>query len=97
MNTISKSLLLISILASGCRGVVVEKPAQPQATIIPGSPGPSYIWIGDSWAWDNSSRVYVYQQGRWAAPKKSKAVWVDGHWKRTKGGWKYVKGYWKVR
>lgn len=97
MSTIQKLSLVIVILISGCRSVAIEQPAQPQPTIIPASPGPAYIWIGDSWAWDNRSRVYVYQQGRWAQPKKSRAVWVNGHWRKVRGGWKYAKGYWKRR
>jgi hypothetical protein len=92
---ISKLLVVTLFSIAGCRGVVVEKPAQPQATIMPSPPGPSYIWVGDSWHWNNQSQLYVFQQGRWAEPKKSKAVWVDGYWKKTRSGWKYVRGYWK--
>jgi hypothetical protein len=95
MNTRLKSFLVIVVLISGCRSVVMEKPAEPQATMIPSSPGPTYLWIGNSWAWDNQSQLYVFREGRWAEPKKSRAVWVDGYWKKTKGGWKYIRGYWK--
>jgi hypothetical protein len=97
MNTISKSLLLAGLLVTGCRAVVVDKPAEPQATIIPSSPGPTYVWVGDSWAWDNRSHVYVVRPGYWTVPKKKKAVWVDGHWVKKRGGWKYVRGHWKQR
>ena len=95
MKTIFKPLVIIALLISGCRGVVVEKPAQRQATMIPDSPGPTFVWVGDSWNWNNQSQLYVFQEGRWAEPKKSNAVWVDGYWKKTRGGWKWVRGYWK--
>lgn len=83
------------ILVSGCRGVVLERPIDPSGTIIPNSPGPAYVWIGDSWAWDSQSQLYIYQAGRWAKPKKSQAAWVDGYWKKSRSGWRYVRGYWK--
>jgi hypothetical protein len=83
------------MLLSSCRGVVVERPENPKETLLPSSPGPTYVWVNDSWDWNNQSRVYVAQPGYWAKPKKSNLVWVEGRWVRTRGGWKYNKGYWK--
>jgi|SRR5688572_17856702 len=88
-------LFALILLLSSCRGVVVEKPEGPKETILPSSPGPTYVWISDSWDWDNQTSVYVVQPGYWSEPKKNNVVWVDGHWVKKRGGWKYVKGYWK--
>lgn len=89
-------MLLAALLFSGCRAVVVDKPEPPTATIIPNSPGPDYVWINDSWDWNNRTRVYVLQPGRWVEPRRN-AVWVDGRWVRTRGGWKYIRGHWRRR
>lgn len=84
--------ILVLLLFSGCR-VVVERPANPEILILPASPGPGFIYINDSWRWNNRARTYSTSPGYWAKPKRSN-LWVDGHWRKTRGGWKYVKGHW---
>lgn len=96
MGLIKLLLLLFALaLLVSCRGVVVEKPEPARETLLPSSPGPTYVWINDSWDWNNQSRVYVIQPGYWVEPKKSDLVWVDGRWVRKRGGWKYIKGHWR--
>jgi hypothetical protein len=90
-----KSLLtfvIIATLISGCR-VVVDRPVRPDVILIPASPGPGYIYINDSWRWNQRAHSYRVSKGYWAKPKKS-SVWVDGHWRKTRGGWRYAKGHW---
>ncbi len=98
MNTLLKSaiiLILLSvilILFSGCR-TVVERPSNPEILIIPLSPGHDFIYINDSWRWNQRAHSYKVSKGYWAKPRKS-TVWVDGHWRKTRGGWKYAQGHW---
>jgi hypothetical protein len=94
MKLIVKLLCLAALFMSGCLAVVADQPAY-RSTPRPISPGPTYVWVGHSWVWDNRANVYVYREGYWTEPRRRSAVWVDGHWKQTRGGWKYVKGHWK--
>jgi hypothetical protein len=95
MKIILIAAVIITLLISGCRGVVVTQPEAPQATIIPASPGPTYVWVGDSWRWNG--QVYVIERGHWVKPKRNRVVWVDGRWVKTRGGWRYVEGHWERR
>ncbi len=47
--------------------------------IIPASPGPGFVYIGDSWRWNQRAKSYKVSNGHWVKPRRS-AVWVDGHW-----------------
>lgn len=80
---------------SACAATVTDRPVA-EATLAPASPGPTYVWVNDSWNWNRDARVYVVKPGYWVEPKR-KAVWVDGRWVKTRRGWKYAKGYWKYR
>jgi hypothetical protein len=98
MGLLKIVLLLFALaLLVSCRGVVVEKPESARETLLPSSPGTTYVWVNDSWNWNNQSRVYVIQPGYWIEPKKGNLVWVDGRWVKKRGGWKYVKGHWKQK
>lgn len=96
MKTSLPVFVIIVIIASGCGpGIVATRP-NAETSVPPEAPGPTYVWVTDSWNWNNQSRVYVIQPGYWAEPKRS-AVWVDGKWVKTRNGWKYKNGYWKYK
>jgi hypothetical protein len=92
-----KIIIFISatLLLSSCTAIVVDRPESPKAIVIPNSPGPNYVWIGDSWQWNRRARNYSPKPGYWAKPKRKSVVWVDGHWVNTRSGWKYIRGHWR--
>ncbi len=94
MKTILASILIIFLL-SGCKSVVTEQPSSSQVILIPATPGPNYVWVGDSWVWNQRTHSYRASPGYWVKPKKQSAMWVDGHWVKARGGWRYVKGHWR--
>lgn len=99
MNCIGYGTTIIILIIGlciqyGCRAVVTEQPSNSQILVIPASPGSGFIYINDSWRWNHRAHAYRVSNGYWVKPKKS-AVWVDGHWKQTRGGWKYANGHWR--
>ncbi len=96
LTSIIKLAVVVTVLSSlsGCRAVVVEQPSNPQIMVIPDSPGPGFIYIGDSWRWNQRERSYRVSRGHWVKPRRS-SVWVDGHWVQTRGGWRYAQGHWR--
>lgn len=62
-----------------------------------GSRGPApfagAVWIGPEWAWRGNR--YEAVPGYWAKPMHPRAVWVPGHWKRSRRGHIWVGGYWR--
>lgn len=79
---------------SGCRAVVADRPNNPEVIVIPVSPGQGHVYVGDSWRWNPRTHSYYVSRGHWTKPRRH-AVWVDGHWRQTRGGWRYTRGHWK--
>jgi len=94
MKTITRCIVVMALLLSGCSAVVLERPTEDAVVVIPDSPGPGLVWIPNSWEWDQRSHSYVQQKGYWVKPKR-KSVWVDGYWKKTRTGWRYINGHWR--
>ena len=95
MNLHGKAIFVIATILSGCGAAVVADMPVSETTLAPASPGPAYVWIGDSWSWDRSSNVYVMRPGYWTEPKRKNATWIEGRWIKTRRGWKYIDGHWR--
>lgn len=88
------------LLAAGCviaEPVVVHQPPPPptaQVEVVPGAPGPIYVWLPGYWAWRGPRLGYVWVAGRHAVPHPGHA-WVPGHWAPRPGGHVWVHGHWR--
>jgi len=97
MNSLVKLITFTPLVLFACSAAVVSERPAGEASIVPASPGPTYVWVGDSWSWDNTHRVYILVPGAWVEPKRKSSVWVNGRWVHTRNGWKYVRGHWRHR
>jgi hypothetical protein len=60
--------------------------------VVPGRPGPGWVWIRGHWTWAGR---WVWVRGHWARVPRERAVWIPGHWARQGGGWVWVEGHWR--
>ena len=90
-----KLILLVSLISilsfftSCSAGYVSDEPTYVE-TARPMSPNSSYIWTEGDWRWNNQTRSYYHQNGRWDKPG-SKA-YNQGHWDNSPRGHKWVRG-----
>jgi len=91
--------LAAAILLTGCvvaEPVVVRTPPPlppPQVEVVPGAPGPAYVWVAGHWAWRRGG--YMWVPGYWAVPATPGYVWAPGHWAPRRGGYVWVEGHWR--
>src|SRR5262249_2518228 len=79
-------------LMTACKAEYVA--IQPEAAVVgpPPSPGTEYVWMGGEYRWVPESRTYVYVPGSYV---KRTGAWVDGHWRKVRGGYRWVPGHWR--
>jgi hypothetical protein len=51
------------------------------------------VWIDEDW--EPRGNAYGWKGGYWATPPRQGAVYVKGHWVRTRAGWEWMPGRWK--
>lgn len=100
MKRIIKVLTLIAItsfsISSTYAQIVVRvRPTRPRAVVVrrPAPPSAHHVWVKEEWV--PRGNTYIYKAGYWAAPPRSGAFYVDGHWRHTRGGWIWVPGHWR--
>jgi hypothetical protein len=95
-------LVAIPLLAASC---VVAQPAvvtgpppppPPQVEVVPGAPGPAYVWVPGHWAWRPRVATYVWVPGFYAIPQPG-YVYAPGHWVPRGGGHVWIEGRWRLR
>jgi hypothetical protein len=85
------SLISIASCLNSCNaGYVADEPTYIE-TIRPIRPGSNYIWIEGDWRWNNHTRSYKHQNGRWETPKRGRN-YNQGHWNKSTQGFKWEKG-----
>lgn len=80
---------IISFFSSCSAGYVTDVPIYVETT-RPMRPNASYIWIEGDWRWNNQTRNYYHENGRWVAPNRGKN-YKQGHWNQSPRGHKWVK------
>jgi len=92
-----KLMLLVSLISivaffSSCSaGYVSEEPTYIE-TARPMRPASNYVWIEGDWRWNNQTRSYSHQNGRWQAPNGGRE-YKPGHWDNSPRGYKWKKGH----
>ena len=68
---------------------------RPQRVVVrrPPQPSPSHIWVKEDWR--PQGKRYQWSGGYWAAPPRPRAVYVPGHWSRTRRGNVWVSATWR--
>ncbi|HET6198465.1 MAG TPA: hypothetical protein VFE12_22060 [Acetobacteraceae bacterium] len=89
--------------------IIVQPPAQPQATAImaPGPPPPPQselvpppppgagpvVWQPGHWILSGSN--WAWQPGQYVPPPPGETTWVPGRWaQQPTGGWTWIEGHW---
>ena len=75
--------------------VVVEPgaPPAPRYEIVPGCPGPEYVWVPGGYEWQRGGWVWV--GGRWGLRPHRGAMWVGPHWEHRERGHVWIGGGWR--
>jgi len=73
--------------------IVKVRPAAPVIRVRPAAPTPRHVWVTGDYVYRGGQ--YVYTDGYWAVPAYAGAVWVDGHWRKRRGGWVWIPGHWR--
>lgn len=81
--------------AAEAQVIIKVRPPAPVVKVRPVSPSPRHVWVTGNYVYRGGQ--YVYTDGYWAVPAYSNAVWVDGHWRKKRGGWVWVPGHWRRR
>ena len=88
-------------LFGGCAGeqsglrprVEVDSDPPPiRQEAITTSPGPEFIWVDGSWAWNGQ---WVWEPGRWDHPPHVGAVWVPNRFVNHDGKRIFIRGGWQ--
>jgi hypothetical protein len=76
--------------ASGSLGVGIQigAPPPPRAFVVPGRPGPDFVWVEGYW-YPVRGR-WVWHDGYWTRPPFAGAFWVTPYW----SGGRFVGGFW---
>lgn len=84
----------MAYITSNAQSYVKIRPARPTVVVKrPVAPSKAHIWVDEDWALQGNS--YVWHGGYWAAPPRPKAVYVPGHWVRSKRGHVWIAGHWR--
>jgi hypothetical protein len=91
------TFVILGTMLTACAGggayYVRSGPPAPRYAIIGSAPGPGYVWTNGYWDW--RGRNWVWVDGRWLRPPRSRAVWVGPEWRREGNGWRFRRGYWR--
>jgi hypothetical protein len=86
---------LMCLILADCvvsAGYPTYGPPGLRVEVMPGRPGPGYVWMGGYWRW--GGRDYVWASGRWARPRQGRR-WEDGRWEQQGHRWVYREGRWR--
>jgi hypothetical protein len=89
-------LVFASALTFSAAAAEVVVRVAPPAAIVESrgvAPGPGYVWQGGYHRWDGNA--YAWNAGRWAAPPRPGARWVDHRWEHRHGGYVFHEGRWR--
>lgn len=80
---------------SAAAAEVVVRVAPPVAVVESRgvAPGPGYVWQAGYHRWDGNA--YAWNAGRWAAPPRPGAHWVNHRWEHRHGGYVFHEGRWR--
>ena len=91
-----KTLLAALIVLIGLAGTVAAQPFPPPPPlyqeVIPGPPGPRYVWQPGHWVWNGYG--YAWVRGHYIVVQPHYHQWVHGHWAQGPNGWFWVPGHW---
>lgn len=73
--------------------VVRVRPPRAIAERRVARPGRNYVWIPGYQRYQGNS--YVWTPGRWDAPPRRNARWVQHRWVHRRDGWVFVEGHWR--
>jgi len=87
-------LCLFMSFADAQRIRVKVRPVRPTVVVkqTP-SPGVGHVWIDEDW--EPRGQAYGWKGGYWATPPRKGAIYVKGHWAKTRYGWEWVPGHWR--
>jgi len=71
---------------------VVVQPPPVRVEVVPGAPGPGYVWVNGYWNWNGA---WVWVPGRYVFPPRPHLVWVPGVWIHERHGWRWHHGHWR--
>lgn len=57
------------------------------------APMPGQMWMPGYWSYNNGGHTWV--RGRWEAPPRVRARWIEPRWERHNRQWQFVPGYWR--
>lgn len=84
-------VLAVSAFASDV--VVRIAPPRVQMEHRESRPSRNHVWISGYQRWDGNA--YAWSPGRWEAPPRRNARWVQHRWNHQKDGWVAVEGHWR--
>ena len=87
---------LVCLSASKLRAEFVSVPPPPLPIYDqPAIPGPGYVWVPGSWAYDDASGYY-WVPGTWVIPPKPGLLWTPTYWSynRELNAYGFHQGYW---
>jgi hypothetical protein len=93
-----KIIILILCLCAACftacsPGYVSSEPTA-LISVRPANPGHNRVWRDGDWNYNRRRRVYVQQEGYWAAPRGNRS-YEAGHWNSSSRGHSWQRGHWK--
>jgi hypothetical protein len=68
-------------------------PPPPRYAVVGVAPGSGYVWTSGWWDW--RGRNWVWVEGRWLRPPRTRAVWVAPEWRHEGGRYRFHRGYWR--
>lgn len=90
-------MILAGLMALGAEAtqaqiVVRIRPRHERVVVRPPAPSPRHVWVDEDWR--AHGRGYQWQGGRWVAPPREGATYIQGHWDKRRGGEVWVAGHW---
>ena len=74
--------------------IIVETAPPPlRVEVRPPRPDPGHVWTPGYWHPEGGRHVWA--AGRWMAPPRRGAVWVEPRWERAGRGWRHHPGLWR--
>ncbi|WP_206245394.1 YXWGXW repeat-containing protein [Novosphingobium terrae] len=104
-----KRILALAALGLACGSAGMASPAMAQVSFNisvnlmppalpvydqPPIPGPDYIWIPGTWAWDDYVQDYYWIPGTWVLAPRPGLLWTPSWWGWQDGAYLYHPGYW---
>ena len=70
------------------------RPSRPTVVVRrPVAPSREHVWVDEDWT--PQGKTYAWHGGYWAAPPRSHAIYVKGHWTRSRNGNIWIAGRWR--